>query len=503
MLPLMKPILILHRYLGVAVGLLMALWCLSGFVMMIQAYPSLDPGERLNGLAPLDLAGCCKLDNLPLADDTRISGFRVEMLGERPVIRFAGGRRGVGGGPQGNYDLRTGEPVESLTETQALDVAQRFGAGNGIKGAAASLGEIDVDQWTVQDARRNRPVFHFRYGDPAGTEAYVSGATGEVFQKTTGKSRFLAWIGVVPHWLYPTLLRQNGPLWSQIVVWTSVVGTFLTVTGLYVGIARFKKRKNGRWSPFLGWWYWHHIIGLVFGVLTLTWVFSGLMTMNPWGLLEGGRSPVAAKFVSTASWSETKAFLAAPGGAVSPDLRQLRAVPFGDRLYAEAIRTSGPPERLDAAGHPVPVREAEVKALVDTLGSPVKSFGLMRREDDYYYGHHSEVELPVYRAVLDDAEQTRLYIGARDGALKRVLGKEARMSRWVRGGMHDLDFGWLRNPWLWYPMVGLLLLGVTAVCITGAWLSLQRVARDLTGLAGHFSRPGDASELPSASRVDS
>jgi uncharacterized iron-regulated membrane protein len=503
MLPVMKPILILHRYLGVAVGLLMSLWCLSGFVMMIQAYPGLGPDERLKGLEPLNLAGCCKLAALPFADDARVPGFRVEMLNDRPVIRFAGGRRrGAESGPQGTYDLRGGEPVEPLTEAQALDVARRFGAGNGIKGQAASLGEIEVDQWTIQDARRNRPVFHIRYGDPAGTEAYVSGASGEVFQKTTAKTRFLAWIGVIPHWLYPTLLRQNGPLWSQVVIWTSVVGTFLTVTGLYVGIARFKKRRNGRWSPFFGWWYWHHMIGLVFGVLTLTWVFSGLMTMNPWGLLEGARSPVAGKFVSAAPWSEVRGFLTAAAQAPpSPSLRQLRAAPLGRTLYAEAVSPGAPTQRLDAAGRPAVLTEAEVRARVAGIGTPVKSFVRLEREDNYYYGHHGRVELPVYRAVLDDAEQTRLYIGARDGALKRVLGREARLSRWVRGGMHDLDFGWLRNPWVWYPVVGLLLLGVTAVCITGAWLSLQRTARDLKSLAALAPRP--TRELPTAGRVDS
>jgi hypothetical protein len=32
--------------------------------------------------------------------------------------------------------------------------------------------------------------------------------------------------------------------------------------------------KGGKLSPYRGWLYWHHMTGLVFGVLTLTWVFS-------------------------------------------------------------------------------------------------------------------------------------------------------------------------------------------------------------------------------------
>ncbi|HEX6994425.1 MAG TPA: hypothetical protein VF339_09805 [Gammaproteobacteria bacterium] len=69
-----------------------------------------------------------------------------------------------------------------------------------------------------------------------------------------------------------------------------MLGTFLAAVGLYVGVARFRRRgRHGRpGSPYFGWWYWHHVSGLVFGVLALTWVFSGLMTMNPWGMLAGG-----------------------------------------------------------------------------------------------------------------------------------------------------------------------------------------------------------------------
>ena len=38
---MVRVLLFVHRYLAVAVGLLMALWCLSGFVMLYQPYPEL------------------------------------------------------------------------------------------------------------------------------------------------------------------------------------------------------------------------------------------------------------------------------------------------------------------------------------------------------------------------------------------------------------------------------------------------------------------------------
>ncbi len=32
-----------------------------------------------------------------------------------------------------------------------------------------------------------------------------------------------------------------------------------------------KPRRGESVSPFRGWWYWHHVTGLAFGLLTLTW----------------------------------------------------------------------------------------------------------------------------------------------------------------------------------------------------------------------------------------
>ncbi|MCE7796181.1 hypothetical protein LWE61_06340 [Sphingobium sufflavum] len=39
-------LIILHRWLGVVVGAIMTLWCLSGFVMLYADYPRLLPAEQ-------------------------------------------------------------------------------------------------------------------------------------------------------------------------------------------------------------------------------------------------------------------------------------------------------------------------------------------------------------------------------------------------------------------------------------------------------------------------
>ena len=63
---------------------------------------------------------------------------------------------------------------------------------------------------------------------------------------TTQTQRFWNWLGTIPHWMYFTDLRSNVVLWSQIVIWTSLVGTFLTVVGLILGVAQFRRGAGGR-----------------------------------------------------------------------------------------------------------------------------------------------------------------------------------------------------------------------------------------------------------------
>ena len=81
-----------------------------------------------------------------------------------------------------------------------------------------------------------------------------------------------------------TLARFVGSV--ALGIWLALgVGIFLTVTGLYLGVVAWRPWRDARLTPFRGWMAWHHLTGLAAGVLTLTWVASGLVSMNPWGFL--------------------------------------------------------------------------------------------------------------------------------------------------------------------------------------------------------------------------
>ena len=100
-----------HRYLGIGLGALMVVWCLSGIVMMYVPYPSLERDARLMGLMPLGGAPCCVLegDTLP-GDDETISSFDVEVTNGNIVLtaRSDGGRTYMA-------DLSTGAALVGTT----------------------------------------------------------------------------------------------------------------------------------------------------------------------------------------------------------------------------------------------------------------------------------------------------------------------------------------------------------------------------------------------------
>lgn len=479
----MRLILILHRYLGVTVGVLMSVWCLSGFVMMYQGFPDFTAKERLQASEPLRLDECCNADLSGLADDAAVDGFRIDMLAGAPVLRLPS--------PEGEriVDLKSGRTVSAITPQMVAYAAQLFGE-QGHLGPPSSIRVTPLDQWSVGGGKLHQPIYKVSYADPGATQVYVSGVTGQIFQDTNRRERLLSWIGAVPHWLYPTLLRANGPLWSQVVIWSSIIGVFLTATGLYVGVVRFRRYRSGRWSPYRGWFLWHHYAGLVFGVLTLTWVFSGLLTMGPFGVFESNAGDWHGVIAGPMTGKDVKAFVAAAPAAVLSrnDVVQLRSAPLGGAPWVMALTAEGGDTRLSVNGAR-PLARADIEASLAAAEVKVRSLDLISAEDAYYYGHHNSVELPVYRALLDDDQGTRLYLSPRSGQVLSAVDTAGRRARWLENGLHRLDFPGLKSRPIWDLVVLPLLAGVTLVCITGAWMSWLRVRRDVGDIVWRLTQP--------------
>jgi uncharacterized iron-regulated membrane protein len=482
-----RTLVLIHRYVGIAVGLLMAMWCLSGVVMMYVPYPRVTEEQRIAGLAPIAWEGCCHFGESsssgpsggPISDGTSVSRFQLEMVGDRPVLRavLAGSGRRV-------IDLRSGETIESLSDADAARAASLFASSLGVDGKPRAVGPILRDQWTVASSRAERPFHEFELDDPARTVVYVSGVSGRVVQVTQSAQRFWNWLGSVPHWLYITSLRQHPAAWTQVVIWTSVVGTFLAVTGLYLGIKELRRRSSGKLSsPHRGLMWWHHVPGLVFGVLVLTWVLSGLFSMNPWGLMESGDvgADMEALRGEPPRWSDVRGLVESVAAKAPANMRSLSSASFGGELAAVASFVDGSRVRLDATGVAKPLAEADWNAAAARLlpEATGTTWSVLREEDTYHYSTRTQsAVLPVIRIVSEGKPALRYYLDPMSGRMLNKVDAGGRSFRWWHSALHTFDFSALtRSAWFRNSLMLVLLLGAAAVCITGTWLGIRRLTR--------------------------
>lgn len=267
-----------HRWLGIGLCLLMALWFVSGVVMLYVGYPKLTSSERLGHLPALPATCCAEVPEqwaqLPL------QRLRLSSLGGQPfyLLELADGRRVT-------LDALSGEPLARADEAWVLAGARQYAGDVPLR----YRGQFEEDVWTHSRALdTERPLHLVELGDAERTWLYLSGKTGEVVRDASLQERRWNWLGAWLHWLYP--LRSgfgfdNG--WRVLVIGLSLLGTAMAALGMVVGLMRWRFRKpyrNGSRSPYSGGWLrWHHIGGLLFGVVLVAWIFSGLMSMRPWG----------------------------------------------------------------------------------------------------------------------------------------------------------------------------------------------------------------------------
>ena len=300
---------LVHRWLGVALCLFMAMWFFSGVVMMYVGYPKLTPGERLSALPALDPARCCVDLSTALAaagESESPQSVRLTTIGRRADL-CASSWRGRAGAPARSVAVRAsdgGRIAERLSE-EALATARAFLGVDGALRRRRRRGPMDA----FQSARRSASAASRLYVTiPIRRLLYVSSVTGEVVRDATRVERIWNWVGAWIHWLYPFRGGWLDAYWHDIVVYSSLVGTVLAITGLAVGVMRWRFRapyKTGARTPYReGMMKWHHLVGLLGGATAITFVFSGLMSMNPWKIFE------------TNSAFDTKAYY---GGAIAPE----------------------------------------------------------------------------------------------------------------------------------------------------------------------------------------
>jgi hypothetical protein len=357
------------------------------------------------------------------------------------------------------------------------------------------------DQWTI-GASAYRPLHRIVFDDPDDTHVYVSDRTGQVMLRTTAHGRRWAYAGAVLHWLYFTPFREHATVWLQTMIWVSILGCVMTLTGLLWGIwcVAWPRRRESHgeeraWSPYAGLMRWHHYVGLVFGCVTFTWILSGCLSLEPFSW-HPGTTPTAEQQAAVAgapyrirgiSVEDLGRVLTALSPSFAP--RELELVQFRGRMYVRAqdgttgrqqllsVKTEAPLNILKR----FPDEEIVVAARRAMPSASMTDARWIDEYDAYYYDRSGTRPLPVLRAKYDDLDGTWLYLDPFRGVIARKEERLTRLNRWLYHGLHSLDFPFLyyRRP-LWdIVVIGLSVGGIilSVTTLLPAWRRVRQHVR--------------------------
>ena len=505
-----RAVILSHRYLGIVLGLLVIMWFATGITMIYWGgMPRVTPELRLERLQPVDVARV-RLSPAQAAEQAGIEApgrVALSTLLDRPIYRFGSRNSTV-------VFADTGEILEELSLEHSKTVAASFA-----QVPTARVHHVrtlhEVDQWTLQTPL---PLHKFRVDDAAGTELYVQPATGDVGMMTTRSSRGWAWASTIPHWLYFTALRTNQPLWYRLVAWTSALACVLSALGLVLAVIQWRRTASSPSAaiPYSGAMRWHYVSGAIFGVFTLTFAFSGLVSMEPWAWtnapgLEVPRSALSGGPLDLSQFQirEPADWARVLGDRPAKEIEFARMLdePYFVVRRGSIARDDGDRERLH---QPYAIRHARIednrllvaartfairRDLFDQqeLLARVKAAApdarvvesqLLTDYDSYYYSRVGQIPLPALRIKFDDPAETWVYVDPSLSQVVTAINRGGRMERWVYHGLHSLDFAFLYNS---RPAWDIVMLAISLGGLTTSGLGfvlgvrrMRRTARRLT-----------------------
>ncbi len=481
---LKKLLLQLHRWTGMAMSFLFVVWFISGFILIYHSFPKPRPQHYYHGLSVFSAHDSIQIP-YTLYKKHKVNSIVLEKVNDKTVFRF--NKRGT---PV--YDAVTLHVIEPLSVKESVKLVSANFSGSVLKVKELN----DFDQWIPWAYYKAYfPIHKFWIDDDRGTQVYVSSVTGRIVQETSTKSRTMAWLGAIPHWMYFKQLRLNAALWSDVVICLSTVGSLVCLSGIIVGFIRLQKRRGGaKWnaiSPYRKKWFrWHHITGFVFGFFVFTFILSGLMSLADvprWMVKKEKETNYYQLWNGSAfnSQQQLQGFNAIIQQKSASSIKRIVCRKVMERTFYE-VNT----QACDQSEYYI-VEEDQIKPL-----PPVSQLAIERRikallpqkqysiqllpEYKHYYsaGRKGINPLPAYEITLYDAYGTVLYINLQTGELLKVLNRSSKWQWWLYQGLHTFNFGWFRQlEWLRQAWLIILSIGGTSVSVSALVLGIRYIKR--------------------------
>lgn len=475
----MKGLVWFHRWVGIFLCLMFAIWFATGAVMVFVAFPALPDDQKAARSEFVDLQRVCL--------DPAQAAARLAAATDLRLVSIAGAPAYVATGSAGKMvaiSAETGAPMAPVTPHAALAIAERFGQFP-VQGVT---GPFDYDQWIVhQQFNPWRPFYKVRLGDQAKTDLYVSARTGQVLQRTQGIERGWNWLGSIVHWIYFVPIRKAFALWDWSVWVIALVGLTTTVAGAWLGVSRTSKKMKSKRpgvSPFRGLLRWHHILGLTAGVFVLCWIASGWLSMDHGRLFsEGQPSPAAA-----AAYQNGGDGTGARGISID-DLRRL-----GPATSVEFQRVAGYDVAAGRGPHSPRVLAKGVEGTL--LGARVPDRLILAAAQAAWPGHVADTVAPVAvdsayakaeslpkeaRLIrLGGPQPARLYVDGVSGKILVVMDRSRETYAWVYYMAHTYNYpGLSSRPVL---RIAILLVPLSlgfAFAVSGVLVGVRRLRSKL------------------------
>jgi hypothetical protein len=475
---LLRALILLHRWLGVAFCLLFAMWFASGIVMHFVPYPSFTAADRHAGLAPISLAQVKASPSEALAASRIGNSARVRLTqrSDGPIYLISNSSAPIA--------LHAADLSEAIVKSVELAraIASDYAMRRRWDAAAVSIAALqDYDQWTLSpELDRYRPLYRAALNDSSDTDLYISKTTGEVVLATTHRQRAWNYAGSVAHWIYLTALRLHPAAWSRLVWWLSLLAFIGAALGACIGILRIKLQGSRLVSPYAGLHAWHHWLGLGCMLFVLTWIFSGWLSMDDGKLFSTDR-PSEKEIAAVAGAPDWNAIPRDEVQHLDPQTIEAEWFAFGGHIYRRQINPSGDRRLAIADGPAEPAIRAG--ALLDSEAIDAVAWQLAPgctpavsvKHYDIYATAPNQSEEPIFRVICGDVW---FDIDAVNGVISDRLDRSQRAYGWLFNTLHRLNFPALASrPALRTRLIVVLCSFGFIFSLTGVVIGWRRIRR--------------------------
>jgi hypothetical protein len=227
--------------------------------------------------------------------------------------------------------------------------------------------------------------------------------------------------------------------------------------------------------------WWHYMTGVAFGVFSLTWVFSGLLSMEPFFWASGGGTGNRIPQALRGGPLDLAVFQKLPAGVPGP--KQIDFLRIQDEPYYLTRAGGSEPQLISARSFEVrkvlfPTESLLARVRAGNPDVPVVESALLTDYDSYYHATERRPPLPVLRVKFGDPDATWFYIDPRMSQVVGRFTRRERLQRWIYHGFHSLDFNfWSYQGWAWASVMVLLNLGGALLSLIGVIIGLKRLFR--------------------------